>query len=45
MNEEHFWDDPKAARMSFAQCNGMKELEAKYHQVEQALASLQETVR
>ena len=26
------------------QCNGMKELEAKYHQMEQALASLQETV-
>ena len=44
MNEEHFWDDPKAAQNVIRQCNGMKELEAKYHQMEQALASLQETV-
>ena len=44
MNEEHFWDDPKAAQNVIHQCNGMKELEAKYHQMEQALASLQETV-
>ena len=44
MNEEHFWDDPKAAQNVIRQCNGMKELEAKYHQMEQSLASLQETV-
>ena len=44
MNEEHFWDDRKAAQNVIRQCNGMKELEAKYHQMEQALASLQETV-
>ena len=44
MNEEHFWDDPKAAQNVIRQCNGMKELEAKYHLMEQALASLQETV-
>ena len=44
MNEEHFWDDPKAAQNVIRQCNGMKELEAQYHQMEQALASLQETV-
>ena len=44
MNEEHFWDDPKAAQNVIRQCNGMKELEAKYHQMELSLASLQETV-
>ena len=41
---DSFWDDPKAAQNVIRQCNGMKELEAKYHQMEQSLASLQETV-
>lgn len=44
MNEEHFWEEPKKAQSVIRQCNSMKQLLEKYHEMDVQFVSLQETV-
>ena len=44
MNEEHFWDDPKAAQNVIRQCNSLKELIQQHQQMSQRIEGLEETV-